>query len=905
MLRKAGTRGRARAIVQAIASVRDDTKAFDADWNGADSLTNLTVDAFGNLLLAGTGGTEIEHTASDGFATDLNNDSPFSTGKITWGGAQDPDLEIDQIRVFLDPRRTGAAKEVVTWRLRLWRLHRVTADEQVGTGTLEVAPLGPAVDVTATGDAEAEFIFDYSATRRRPRPMLVRPIIELGAAGVIFPITYIVVTALDANGDPAGNVGLSTDSATASVTTAGRILQQSTLTQNTFSPGRTLYSEVIVTNTPRLAIRTNSYTTATVTFSGAGNRIDLGATPTAEVECIAVGREPSDTALTFEIAAPGGAFTEFRDGDLIAVDNTPQGGFDLSALAKRQDYDIRCQLATNAASDVTPVLQRLGVRELTRVDFDRLASQIETEWTVDPFDLRGIIARLAVRLIRDGRRDFNDAVTDLFRSHNVADIAFELFIGHPELDRHKWLRIDTFPFVYDYDPQDSWIDCQFDSALVKLRAALPVVTGTPTRDILLYNSTSGTETLKDVSDDLIDGQVGLAARFRGQGIPDDTTTIAKQIGERSPDAIRTSLSDAKEELDAIAFIAGGVWSTEMGRVRFFDLYGDHAVDVVFDERETDIRSVSPGLSARAPEVFLAYDYDIEGKQYRAEHRGFHAVAITAIGAANLGAPKRLPDTVGQWVLTSALATTIVRRHLEAFSTGLRQWQFRSTYPYPELQLGDRVLISTKKFVLRDPIASRELYDQLWVIGIISGIHDVLGTDFTIWVQSLSDVLASTEAVTLELNKRLAVRVFDSANQIITQPPDTVAIEWNSETFDSPIAAMHDNVTNNTRLTAPVAGKYMIQGAIKFSGAFHNTASETIEIQLRSNAQGAIAEIGNWIQGVDVASGVYTFAMVADLVAADFVFCQVIFGPASPGSGGITIVQGSADQSAFEMSWISP
>ena len=905
MLRKASTTGRARPIVEAIAGVREDTKAFDTDWNAADSLTGLDVDAYGDLRLSSTPTTTIEHTVSDTFMTDLNNDSPFSTAKISWGGAQDADFEIRQLKIWLHPKRTGAAKEVVTWRLRLWRLHAVWATTPVALEGFELQAMGAPVDVAAVGTVEAEFLFDFTTNQTAPRPMLLRPIIRPGAATVIFPVTYIVVTALKANGDPAGNVGFSANTATPNVTTAGRLLQQSTLTVNTIGDGVGRYLETIVAECPRLSVIESTYANATVDFSIAGGvGIDLGAAPTGDVECIGVGRTPSDTALTFSVREAGsGSYLEFKDGDLIGVDNTPAGGKDLSSLAKQQTYDIRCLLATNTNLDTTPILQRLGMREVTRVKFDRLASQIDVEWQIDPFDLRGMISRATIRLIRDGRRDFNDAVTDLFRSHDVADIAFEIYIGHPELDRHKWLHIETFPFVYDYDPQDAYVECQWDSALVKLRAALPVVGAGPQRDILEYNVNVGIETLKDVSDDLLDGQVGLAARFRGQGIIDDTTTISKRIGERNPDAITTALSDAKEELDAVAFIAGGGWSTEAGRVRFFDLFTDDYIDLLFDEREIDIQSVSPGLAARSPEVFLAYDYDHQSKQYVAEHRGFHNVAITSIGVANLGPPKRLPDTVGQWVDTAALAASLVERHLDAFSTGLREWRFRTTYPHPELQLGDRVVLPTKKFVMRDPIADRELSGQLWVIGVVTGIHDVLGTQFTLWIRTLSDVLASSEAVTLELRKGTAVRVFHSANQVLTQPPSGFSIAWNSEVFD--FGGLHDTATNNQRLTAPFAARYLVQGVISYTGAFHGTAGGTLRFRLFRNVTTFLGEIGTWKQGVSPAQGEFPFSISADLAVGQYVTVELTVSAASPGAGGITIVGGGEDDSSFEMTYLIP
>ncbi len=904
MLRKASITGRARVIPEAVVVVNEDVRAFSTDWNNADPLTGLEVDSFGDVRLSGSFATSVEHTVSDTFMTDLDRASPWSVAKVTWGGTFDRDLEIWQIKAWLHPKRTGAAKEVVTWRLEVWRIYAVWPASHQSPGPFEIQGLG-SMDVAASGTVAALFTFDFTGAWQAPRPMFENVIRKPGASAQALPVTYIVIRALDANGAAAGNVGFGADTATPFVNPAGVKLEQVTLTQNTEGEGRGRWAETLVNDCPRISIVEETYTNATITISvaGGGTIIDLGAAPTKDVECVGVGRTPSDTDIVYEIrkASPD-AWTEFEDGDLICVDNTATGGKDLSSLAKQQTYEIRAQLKTNAASNTTPRLKRLGVREVTRISFDRLAT-VDAEWNVHPFEMQSEISRAAITSIRDGREDFNDAITELLVDHDVADIAFRIYIGHPDLHRNKWLHVDTFPFAYDYDPRANEIECLWDSALTKLRAALPVASGSPTvtHSILNYNAAVGIETLKDVSDDLIDGQVALAGRYRSQGITDATTTISKRIGERDPDAVVTALSDAKTELDAVAFIAGGAWGTDAGRVRFFDLYAEGYVVMLFHEGEITVESVSPGLSLRTPEVFLAYAYDVQSREYTLEHRGFDGTALAALGVSNLGPPKRLSDTVGKWVDDATLAAKIVERQFNAFSMGLRLWRFTCTYAYPELQFGDRVIIPTKQFVMRDPIGNRELRGHLWAIGTIIGVHDVLGTSFTIWVRSLSDILASSEAVVIELRKGPIVRLYHGSNVTYSSPVSEQFLAWDQEVLDD--EGFHDTVTNNSRITIGFTGKYLIQGVIRYSAlATVGIANGWFRVR-KSPGPSYLGAIGLLSNLTNDAEGDLPFAMVADLVKDDWLEISYLFTQVSAGTLSVQVDGGAVTDSTFDAIYV--
>lgn len=70
------------------------------------------------------------------------------------------------------------------------------------------------------------------------------------------------------------------------------------------------------------------------------------------------------------------------------------------------------------------------------------------------------------------------------------------------------------------------------------------------------------------------------------------------------------------------------------------------------------------------------------------------------------------------------------------------------------------------------------------------------------------------------------RAYHSVNQSIADNTDT-ALALNSERYDTD--AIHDNVTNNSRLTCKTAGKYIIVGNVAFD--LNNTGIRLLRIRL--------------------------------------------------------------------------
>lgn len=60
---------------------------------------------------------------------------------------------------------------------------------------------------------------------------------------------------------------------------------------------------------------------------------------------------------------------------------------------------------------------------------------------------------------------------------------------------------------------------------------------------------------------------------------------------------------------------------------------------------------------------------------------------------------------------------------------------------------------------------------------------------------------------------IGARVYRTTNKSIADSTQTI-VDFDAETYDT--ASLHDNSTNNTRLTIPYAGKYSTSAAIEFA-----------------------------------------------------------------------------------------
>lgn len=128
---------------------------------------------------------------------------------------------------------------------------------------------------------------------------------------------------------------------------------------------------------------------------------------------------------------------------------------------------------------------------------------------------------------------------------------------------------------------------------------------------------------------------------------------------------------------------------------------------------------------------------------------------------------------------------------------------------------------------------------LWADATDSGfIKKVLVDSFMITVQSYFAGLYTF------VGAFSGARVYHNANQSIADSTFTV-LAFNSERYD--ISGYHDPVTNNGRLTAPIAGKYLIIGMVAFEAG---TGLRGIQIRLN----GATVIGSNFVTAVAAGAG---------------------------------------------------
>ena len=811
----------ARPILEALVVTTEDVRRRKDEWDAADSLTGLTSLADGGVRLAGSLSALVANTTSTGYLTDLEDDlSTFAAIRITWAGTQDPDTVIQRLKLYLHPQQNGGnPKTVDHWVVRCWAVIATDVFAATGNTMLELAPLGDALNVDATGTSAALFTFDFSGVVTQPKPMAVLSRNYANDTGYETPVTIVTVGARTADGSTADNVGLGYDSGSAVTTTSGVSIATRTLVrlQGYGIPDGAYEDQGSAGGSPRMEVDTASFSAATVTFSS-GTPLDLGASPSGTVEFVARGEIPPGASITTEVRNDAdSAWVAFVDGD------TPD---DLSGVGANQTYKLRATLTPDSGNNITPIIRELGVREVTTQSLDGLVRLSGPTWKVDPVSLRGEISELTATVLRDGEPDFLDRITLLLSDNHVADLEFRLWVGHPDLDRADWLLVDTF-LLDDYDPAGDQITMRLVSVLSELRQVLPVPTQATTTsgvnitfdaetrtitrasgsfvddgwlvgdqvnvdgsssndgaydvvtvaalvltvaasDTLVDEGPAGSitltctvrrrtidypsgsiNTIAEVYSDLLDNHVGFRERWQGPDLQ-DTSDVAKSLIE----------TDAKRELDALAYLAGFGIITSQGRIKTVDLFGYGAAVHIFQPEELQETSTSPGLASRTPEFFVPHTWDEGDRRFLGEVQANNADALTNIGMARIDGVQRLDEEVAKWMPDSTLALTIGARVVETLGTGLRVWRFRTTYSYPELEPGDLVVVPTRHFVARDPITGTAVRGRLWAIGPLvettGGASGPFASEFAVWIRSFSDIAGSTNLLITDGVPRLDV-----------------------------------------------------------------------------------------------------------------------------------------------------
>lgn len=277
----------------------------------------------------------------------------------------------------------------------------------------------------------------------------------------------------------------------------------------------------------------------------------------------------------------------------------------------------------------------------------------------------------------------------------------------------------------------------------------------PIRPQLVYSTTP----ISTVATDLLANQAGIDQRYRGPDIPavnpDGTPsvyanllvgkTITAPVAGATPD-----ITAVKTEADALAYLAGGVWISSQGRVKFVPLFDptlntdgtitfqphpSSPVAYIPTEEIAEPINVTPGFKYRQPLFNVWWGYSDASGSWQGEAHGVNVPALTLLGQARLVGAQQLSDKIARWVQTQQLANAIAGRQVLSLGLGQLAWRFRTTYAHPELELGDPIAIETDRFIGNDPITGRVIAGRRWVTGFVVGLFDAWGKDICIWLPS--------------------------------------------------------------------------------------------------------------------------------------------------------------------------
>lgn len=749
----------AHLICEAIVTTAEDIKDTRDEWLGTDSQTGMTFLLDGGVKITGSVATLAENTTVTTTVNDLNNASPWNVAMVKWApGADLEHRRITALTADLVNRRDGGQPgEVTFWRARLYRIQQI---EPLGIHTL--SPISDFVDVAAgafsTSSAEITFDFSFGSLGAEigpPALVLAEDVDsdesegESGPSGVGktgSSFTVIMVTAMKGEGVAAGNVGWDVDggnqSAASGSDTVSFEIMTSVNNRDGDRTGLTVFEfdSAPGNGIPVFALKSGTFSAKTVAFTAAGNsnEIDLGVAPSSDTKLriTAQGEPHSTSTLTFQIDDGVQGMTTCFDGDIIGEDNSgePQEGADLSSFVRQQNYDIQVILTPNTGLVVTPVVRRFGVSELTSVDLDGLVNFGATSHEVDPVSLIGNLPEIELELLRDGLIDYRDTATDLLSDNYREALEFRVWMGHQSLARKDWLHIED----YVIDKQEAAgpsIKLTCVSPIALSLTNIPVKSGS-TRSPLVYAAS----TLKATYNDILTAQIiDFPDRRIGAEIEDAVTTVTKTI---------TGPVKAKDELDRLAYLAGGGITSSQGRLKFVAMFAGAAAVALFPRDTIKMLRVDNGYEERVPDIAVEWGFDTtKADDFADESYSSVSNAITNFGRALIDRTENLDEEIAKWIPGSTLGDVIADRVTRNFATGVPLFAFQSIYDTPWLEPGDPIALETDRLVIRDPNTGLAYRGPLWAIGRICRTHGLEGNTFTVWVRSFQDIIPAVAATT--------------------------------------------------------------------------------------------------------------------------------------------------------------
>jgi hypothetical protein len=137
-----------------------------------------------------------------------------------------------------------------------------------------------------------------------------------------------------------------------------------------------------------------------------------------------------------------------------------------------------------------------------------------------------------------------------------------------------------------------------------------------------------------------------------------------------------------------------------------------------------------------------------------------------------------------------------------------------------------------------------------------------------------------------------VRVYNSADQSVPTSTTTV-LAFNSERWDNPSNNQHDNVTNNSRLTAQTAGLYTITAHVAWTS--NSTGGRGLNLTLNGTTRIGVLSLQSNLTSEETVTTQYRLA------AGDYVHVSAWQNSGST----LNVTASSAYSPEFSMTWMGP
>ncbi len=784
---------RAHVIVQAVKETASDIKDTKTDYAGADTTVGWAILADGGARPTGTTASAVAASTAD------TADAITSLGGMTaatlpvpvveWFGPSVEAEELRQLVARLDPVAGTTTKVVQYWRAQLWRVASVRPFRQdYANGEYwDFEPLTFPVTVTA-GSVVSDVTFEFGNVRSDVGDP---PEYPEGSDGSGLsrgrPATAVVIEALDANNQIASNVAWIGDTADDSETNNSHIVSRFDLS-NLGTPAedptytRKQTTGQSVNGLPRFRLRSRAYTEQTLTWSGAGNRLDLGAAPTNPVEFVVESEQPGGSSLTAQARVVNGSttWTTVQDGQLdsdVGLTGSTGG-----------EYEVRVISTPSTAGNAIATVRRVGVREVTITTLaSEMVSVSNPTYSLDPDTFKASIPTLDLALQRD-LRDYRDYATELFSDNHPGEIDFRVMYGSTSLARQHWMHLDTFR-LYNYETAGDPVVIQAVHPLALAKQTVPVGTTSGQSALVFSGSTDTTESAYSV---LLDTP-NVPGRYKGVRLTTSTsgaTKIGHTLVEPRP---------LKDELDRLAFIEGGAVIPSGGRYkwrRMFTTTGGFEPLASELTRLADVEAVgvSPNLDRRVVSYRAPYNWNEALDNGRGGYANQVFTVSTAaqskLGHGLLGSHQDLPDDTAKWLRGSTYASAITARTLRSRKQGMVVLRVRPDLPQPQLELGDPVVVPTDRFVGRSLETDRAIRGRSAFYGVVVE-HDMLGSELAVWVPEIDPFERTPTATAITQPFRPTV-----------DPPD----------FDVSIVRVKGSTSATAILTTNDPGKRIVIGS---------------------------------------------------------------------------------------------